>query len=55
MEREESAFLLSLKAGFESTLGITLKDGIFTNSELKSAENLVSTKYSNKDWLEKYE
>ena len=52
---EESDFLSSLKAGFESTLGIELKDGVFTENELKLAKNLVSTKYSIKDWLEKYE
>ena len=52
---EENDFLSSLKAGFESTLGIKLKDGAFTENELKMAKNLVSTKYSSKDWLEKYE
>ncbi|NVM17806.1 MAG: lipoate--protein ligase family protein [Candidatus Lokiarchaeota archaeon] len=52
---EENSFLSSLKAGFESTLGIKLKEGAFTENELKLAKNLVSTKYTNKDWLEKYE
>ncbi|MFX1447390.1 MAG: biotin/lipoate A/B protein ligase family protein [Promethearchaeota archaeon] len=52
---EENDFLLSLKAGFESNLGIKLKTGIFTENELRLAETLVSNKYSNKDWLEKYE
>ncbi|NVM45495.1 MAG: lipoate--protein ligase family protein [Candidatus Lokiarchaeota archaeon] len=52
---EESAFLSSLKAGFESTLRIKLKDGNFTESELELAKNFVSTKYSSKEWLEKYE
>ena len=52
---EESSFLSSLKSGFESTLRIKLKDGTFSEYELKMAKNLVSTKYSNKDWLEKYE
>jgi lipoate-protein ligase A len=52
---EESDFLSSLKAGFESTLRIKLKDGIFTQSELKLAEKLISTKYSKKEWLQKYE
>lgn len=52
---EESDFLSSLKAGFESTLGIKLKDGVFTENELKLAKNLVSMKYSSKDWLNKYE
>jgi lipoate-protein ligase A len=52
---EESDFLSSLKAGFEKTLGIKLKDGVFTENELKLAKNLVSMKYSRKEWLEKYE
>ena len=52
---EEGDFLQSLKAGFESTLGIKLMDGFFTKRELKLAENLVSTKYASMDWLEKYE
>ncbi len=52
---EESDFLSSLKSGFEKTLGIKLKDGVFTENELKLAKNLVSMKYSRKEWLEKYE
>ena len=52
---EENSFLSSLKSGFKSTLRIKLKDGAFSEHELKMAKNLVSTKYSNKDWLEKYE
>ncbi|MBY9020529.1 MAG: lipoate--protein ligase family protein [Candidatus Lokiarchaeota archaeon] len=52
---EENDFLSSLKAGFESTLGIKLKNGVFTDNELILAKSLVSTKYSSKDWLEKYE
>jgi len=52
---EESNFISSLKSGFESTLNIKLKEGTFSEYELEMAKNLVSTKYSNKDWLEKYE
>ena len=52
---EERDFLSSLKVGFESTLGFRLIDGVFTENELKLAKNLVSTKYSCKNWLEKYE
>jgi lipoate-protein ligase A len=51
----EDDFINSLKKGFESSLGIKLKDGIFTENELKLAENLVLTKYSNSKWLKKYE
>jgi len=52
---EESDFISSLKAGFESTLGFKLIDGVFTERELKLAKNLVTMKYSSKNWLEKYE
>ncbi len=51
---EENDFLSSLKTGFESILGIKLKDGVYSENELKIAKNLVSMKYSSKDWLEKY-
>jgi len=52
---EERDFLSSLKAGFESILGIKLKDGFYTENELKMAKKLVSLKYFSKGWLEKYE
>jgi len=52
---EENDFISSLKAGFESTLGIKLKNGVFSENESKLAKNLVSMKYSSKEWLEKYE
>ena len=52
---DEKDFLTSLKVGFETTLGISLKEGVFTENELKLAENLVLTKYTKKEWLEKYE
>ena len=51
----EEDFLSSLKVGFETNLGINLKEGSLTEEELKMAENLVLMKYSNKIWLEKYE
>jgi len=52
---DETKFLFYLKAGFEATLGIKLIDGTFTDYELNLADKLVSKKYSNKNWLEKYE
>ena len=52
---DETKFLFYLKAGFEEILGIKLIDGKFTDYELDLAENLVSKKYSNMNWLEKYE
>jgi lipoate-protein ligase A len=52
---KEEDFLFSLKAGFETNLGIKLKEGTLTEEELNIAENLVIKKYANKKWLEKYE
>ncbi len=52
---KEEDFLSSLKAGFETNLGIKLKEGTLTEEELNMAENLVMKKYANKKWLEKYE
>jgi len=52
---DETKFLSYLKAGFEATLGFKLIEGNFTEYELNLADKLVSEKYSNKNWLEKYE
>ena len=51
----EEDFLSSLKTGFETNLGVKLKEGSLTEEELNLAENLVLKKYANKQWLEKYE
>ena len=52
---DEGKFINSLKNGFENTLRIQLEDGNFSEDELKIAERLVSKKYSQKKWLNKYE
>ncbi|MFX1395097.1 MAG: biotin/lipoate A/B protein ligase family protein [Promethearchaeota archaeon] len=52
---DEVKFINSLKKGFENTLRIQLEDGNFSEDELKIAEKLVSKKYSQKKWLNKYE
>ncbi|TFG23891.1 MAG: hypothetical protein EU532_13055 [Promethearchaeota archaeon] len=52
---EELLFLDALKSGFESTLGIKLENGKFSRYELEIAQKLVKEKYSNTDWLSKYE
>jgi len=52
---DEQILINSLRRGFENTLEFELKDGIFTNDELKLAEKLVKEKYSSSDWLKKYE
>lgn len=51
----ETKFLSSIKNGFENILGIKLEKGSFTDYELKLAEKLVVERYSNIDWLKKYE
>ncbi|MFX1418918.1 MAG: biotin/lipoate A/B protein ligase family protein [Promethearchaeota archaeon] len=45
----------SLKKGFEKSLEIQLEEGNFTKNEVKLAEKLVKNKYSNMNWLKKYD
>ncbi len=52
---DEKKLVNSLKQGFGITLGIELKEGAFYDSEIKFAERLVKEKYSNQNWLNKYE
>ena len=52
---DEAKFILSLKKGFENTLKIKLEEDSFSEYELKKAEELVFKRYSNKEWLYKYE
>jgi lipoate-protein ligase A len=54
-EYDEKQFLSALKYGFENTLGIKLREDYFSDHELKMAESLVEQKYSNTEWLKKYE
>jgi len=54
-EYDQKEFLNALKFGFENTLGIQLEEGHFSDYELKIAERLVEEKYSNIEWLKKYE
>ena len=54
-EYNEKEFVNALKFGFENTLGIQLEKGHFSDHELKIAERLVEEKYSNIEWLKKYE
>ncbi|MFX0019382.1 MAG: biotin/lipoate A/B protein ligase family protein [Promethearchaeota archaeon] len=51
----ESDLLSSLKRGFESTLGIKLEEGNFTENELNLARKLMMEKYFKDNWLKKYE
>lgn len=51
----ENKLIISLKDGFEKTLGIKLKDGIISVNEKELAELLVKEKYSNLNWLNLYE
>ena len=52
---DEKKFLSSLKNGFEKILGVKLRNGSFSDYELKLAKRLVIEKYSNINWLKKYE
>ncbi|MGB5912952.1 MAG: biotin/lipoate A/B protein ligase family protein [Promethearchaeia archaeon] len=52
---DETDLLFSLKMGFESTLGIKLEEGNFTEFELNLARKLMMEKYSKDNWLKKYE
>ncbi len=51
----EDKFLLSLKQGFENTLKIKLIEGQISDEEFKLAEKLMKEKYSNHEWLNKYD
>jgi len=52
---KEKRFLEALKKGFENTLNISLEEGTFTDYEMELAEKLRIERYSNNDWLRKYE
>jgi len=51
----EINFISALKEGFEKTLKIKLKQGVYSPLELEIAENLVKEKYTDIKWLKKYE
>ncbi|MFX0006084.1 MAG: biotin/lipoate A/B protein ligase family protein [Promethearchaeota archaeon] len=52
---QETKLIVSLKKGFESTLRINLEDGTISEVENVLADKLVIEKYSNLNWLNKYE
>ncbi|MFX1301901.1 MAG: biotin/lipoate A/B protein ligase family protein [Promethearchaeota archaeon] len=52
---EERKLIFSLKRGFEVALNIELTEGIISEEERELAERLVREKYSNLEWLQKYE
>ncbi|MFX1257894.1 MAG: biotin/lipoate A/B protein ligase family protein [Promethearchaeota archaeon] len=52
---EEKKFIKALKSGFERILNVKLEEGKFSEYELNLAEKLIVERYSNKDWLYKYE
>lgn len=52
---DESKFIKSLKVGFENTLKTQLIEGTYCDYELQEAESLIFERYSNKEWLHKYE
>ncbi len=52
---EEEKLINSLKQGFQSSLGIELKEGKFSEEEKYLAKNLIKDKYSDVKWLRLYE
>jgi len=52
---DENRLLISLKKGFEKTLGVQLEEGSFSDYELEVAEEIVKKRYSGESWLRKYE
>ncbi|MFX0069892.1 MAG: biotin/lipoate A/B protein ligase family protein [Candidatus Hermodarchaeota archaeon] len=52
---DQEKFIEALKQGFEKILNIELEEGCFSDYELELAEKLVIRKYSNINWLKKYE
>lgn len=51
----EEDFIKALRSGFENILNIDLKEGKFSDYELNMSKKLAQEKYSNVDWLKKYE
>jgi lipoate-protein ligase A len=51
----EDKLIVSLKRGFEEALSVSLELGSVSKNEKELAERLVREKYSNLNWLEKYE
>jgi len=52
---DEAKLINSLERGFQISLGIELEGGSFTDEEKNLAETLVKDKYSNINWLKKYD
>ncbi len=52
---DEKKLVNSLKRGFGITFGIEFEEDTFYDNEIKLAEKLVKEKYSNIEWLNKYE
>ncbi|MHA2007727.1 MAG: lipoate--protein ligase family protein [Promethearchaeota archaeon] len=52
---DEQKLVNSLCLGFQQSLGIELEEGFFSEDEKTLAEKLVKERYSNINWLKKYE
>ncbi|MHA1985097.1 MAG: lipoate--protein ligase family protein [Promethearchaeota archaeon] len=52
---DEVKLINSLERGFQMSLGIELEGGTYTDEEKNLAETLVKEKYSNINWLQKYD
>ena len=51
----EEKFLSALKRGFEQSLQINLEEAELSSYELELAEDIIRKRYSNDEWLKKYE
>ncbi|MFX0034929.1 MAG: biotin/lipoate A/B protein ligase family protein [Candidatus Hermodarchaeota archaeon] len=52
---QEAKLISSLKNGFENVLGVIFEDGFYSENEKELANRLVNEKYSNLNWLKKYD
>ncbi|MFX1327715.1 MAG: biotin/lipoate A/B protein ligase family protein [Promethearchaeota archaeon] len=52
---QEEKLISSLKNGFEKVLKFVLEDGVYSDYEKELAHSLVKERYSNFDWLKKYD
>lgn len=55
LKYDEIKLVNSLKRGFGNALGIELEEGSLYKNEIKLAKKLIKDKYSNLNWLKKYE
>jgi lipoate-protein ligase A len=52
---DEELFISALTEGFKKTLQMKLTEGVFSSYEIELAKGFINSKYSNEEWLGKYE